>query len=99
MEIAAVYYIVINFAAFVIYGADKFFAKKKKRRVPEKRLIGIAFLGGAFGALLGMYLFRHKTRHAKFRALIPLSAVLHTAIVAAVFWGREIFDFLSGVGL
>ena len=48
------YYIFINIVAFLMYGADKYFAKKDMWRISEKALLGIAAIGGAFGAFLGL---------------------------------------------
>ncbi len=93
MELIAVYYIIINFVALIAYGADKFFAKKKMRRVPEKRLLWLAFMGGAFGAACGMYFFRHKTKHMNFKILVPLAAVIHAAVIIALLWGKSIMAF------
>lgn len=53
----------MSLALLLFMGADKRFAKSGHRRVPEKRLFLLALLGGAPGGLLGMYFFRHKTRH------------------------------------
>ena len=53
----------MSFALFCLMGADKRFAKLSARRVPEKRLFAFAVLGGGVGGLLGMYCFRHKTKH------------------------------------
>lgn len=58
-------------------GADKFFAKKKFWRISELKLLSVAFLGGAMGTWLGMYLFRHKTLHYKFIIGVPLLVVLN----------------------
>lgn len=58
-------------------GADKFFAKKKFLRISELKLLSVAFLGGAMGTWLGMYLFRHKTLHYKFIIGVPLLVVLN----------------------
>ena len=44
-------------------GLDKRCARTGRRRIPERRLFALALLGGAAGGLLGMYAFRHKTRH------------------------------------
>ena len=66
-------------------GADKLYAKSGHRRVPEKRLFLLALLGGAPGGLLGMYAFRHKTRHPRFLlgfwalALLQLGALGYCA--------------------
>ncbi len=70
----------VNLLAFFLYGADKLKAKKGAWRIPEATLLLVAFLGGSLGALLGMELFRHKTRHAKFRVLVPLFLILHIAL-------------------
>jgi uncharacterized membrane protein YsdA (DUF1294 family) len=53
----------MSLCLLVLMGADKRLAKTGGRRVPEKRLFLFALLGGAAGGLLGMYAFRHKTRH------------------------------------
>ena len=66
-----VYLLLINAIAFVLMLADKHKARKNRWRIPERTLIGSAVLGGGIGALLGMYTFRHKTRHLKFTLGIP----------------------------
>lgn len=50
-------------ALFLLMGADKRLARRGGRRVPERTLFLLALLLGAPGGLLGMYVFRHKTRH------------------------------------
>ena len=60
-------------------GADKRRARRGDWRVPERTLFLAALLGGAPGALLGMWAFRHKTRHWYFRFFFPLLAVLQAA--------------------
>ncbi|MEA5039358.1 MAG: DUF1294 domain-containing protein [Clostridiaceae bacterium] len=59
-------------AAFILCGLDKSFAIRRHRRIPEKTLMGMALLGGSPGLLLGMTVFRHKTRHPKFYIGVPL---------------------------
>lgn len=59
----------LSAAAFVLYGADKSKARRGAWRIPEKVLLGISFFGGAAGGLLGMVLFRHKTKHWYFWAV------------------------------
>ncbi len=56
-------YAVISVVTFILYGADKAKAKRNAWRIPEKVLLGFSFLGGAVGGILGMLLFRHKTKH------------------------------------
>lgn len=80
------YMLVINLIAFILYGIDKNKAKKKKWRIPEKTLIGVGAIGGSVGALLGMYVFRHKTKHWHFRILLPIFLVLQVLIIAGVWY-------------
>ena len=74
----------VNLLAFVLYGVDKLKAKKGAWRIPEATLLLVAFLGGSVGALLGMEVFRHKTKHAKFRVLVPLFLILHIAMAVYI---------------
>lgn len=66
--------------AFLLYGIDKRRAVRHKWRIPEATLLATSFLGGAFGALLGMKLFRHKTRHWYFYATALLGAAWQIAV-------------------
>ena len=77
-----VYLAVINLLTFIVYGADKRRARKGKWRVPEKTLFLLPLLGGSIGALLGMRVFRHKTKHWYFVWGIP--AILLAQIALAV---------------
>lgn len=76
--------VIINIVAFAMYGIDKSKAKKKRWRISEASLLSVAFLGGAYGAWLGMRVFHHKTRHKKFQILVPLAAVVWTAIIIKI---------------
>ncbi|MDO5443293.1 MAG: DUF1294 domain-containing protein [Bacteroidia bacterium] len=76
----------VNLATFIIYGWDKLCAKKDWWRIPEKVLLGFAFIGGSLGALLGMRVFHHKTKHKKFIILVPLFLVLHVALAVWIIW-------------
>ena len=66
------YLILVNAAAFALMFADKQKAIRGQWRIPEKVLLGVALLGGSIGAIAGMYAFRHKTRHTKFKYGLPL---------------------------
>lgn len=77
-----VYYLIgINVLTFLVYGADKWKARRNKWRIPEDTLIWLAIVGGSVGALLGMYLFRHKTQHKKFQLGVPI--ILFAQLVLA----------------
>ena len=64
------YYIVVNAIAFVMYGADKYFAKNDMWRISEKALLGVAAIGGAFGAFAGMEVFRHRGSLCRTRIML-----------------------------
>lgn len=69
---------IMNLVTFIVYAYDKHIARagKGRRRVPERTLLLLAFLGGCIGAALGMVLCRHKTKHIRFLVLVPLSVIL-----------------------
>ncbi len=75
---------VLNLATFIVYGWDKFSAGQGWRRVPEKILLLLAFFGGTPGALAAMALFRHKTRHLKFRYGVPLMIIMQIALLVYI---------------
>lgn len=80
MNYLIIYLLIINLAALIVMATDKKRAVSKLRRVPESVLLTISFIGGSIGALLGMLIFRHKTRHLKFTLQLPLFLILHIAI-------------------
>lgn len=86
-ETVLIYYMIVNIAAFAMYGADKFFAKKDMWRISEKALMTVAAIGGAFGAFIGMEAFRHKTKHTKFVVIVPLLMAVHAGVLVFLFKG------------
>ena len=72
MKLLLFYLLLINAAGLALMLVDKWKAKKNRWRVRESTLLMVAALGGSVGCLIGMYLFRHKTRHLKFTLGIPL---------------------------
>ncbi len=81
ITVAAVYLALINLTALILYGADKKKAKRGQWRIPEKTLLGVAVIGGSAGAILGMFLFRHKTKHWYFRYGLPAILIVQLALV------------------
>lgn len=75
------YLLIINAVSFVVYGVDKYKARHQKWRIPEATLLTLAAIGGAAGALLGMVVFRHKTKHLHFVLLVPLFVLVWAALV------------------
>ena len=81
MDTLLIYLITINALSLGFMLADKGKAIKKAWRIPESTLLGLAAIGGSLGAWLAMHLFRHKTRHPKFRLGIPALLILHAALL------------------
>ncbi len=80
-QIILVYLIIINAAAFLLMLIDKQKAKRSAWRIPEATLMGVAALGGSIGAIAGMYVFRHKTRHVKFFLGLPAILIIQIGLV------------------
>ena len=89
IEIIAIIVLIIwNIIVFAMYGLDKQKAQQRKRRISEATLLLSAALMGGIGALLGMYVFRHKTKHIKFKIGVPLLLILNIAVVCVYFYFR-----------
>ena len=82
MNIILYYLLAVNIATFLLYGIDKYKAKKGKRRISEATLLTMAAIGGSIGAWAGMRLWHHKTMHKKFKYGIPLIIIMQIALVA-----------------
>ena len=78
------YLVVINLIAFVLYGIDKKRAIRNEHRIRESALLWIARLGGAIGSWLGIKIFRHKSKHTKFRVIVPLWMIIWIAFIVLV---------------
>ena len=74
--ILAYYLFFINVLAFILYGVDKRRAVRNKYRIRESVLLWMARLGGGVGSWLGIKAFRHKTKHTRFRIVVPLWIVI-----------------------
>ena len=81
-RILLVYLLLINAIGFLLMLVDKYKAKRNLWRIPEKTLIGVAVIGGSIGAIAGMNLFRHKTKHAKFYIGLPVILALQIILVS-----------------
>lgn len=82
-NILTYYFLAINLITFIVYGIDKYKAKKAKWRIPESTLLLMAAIGGSIGAWLGMKVWHHKTLHKKFKYGIP--AILLLQIIAIIY--------------
>lgn len=74
--ILLIYLAAVNLFGLIIMGVDKSRAKRRKWRIPEATLFLVAIIGGSVGSILGMYLFRHKTKHWYFVVGMPVILVL-----------------------
>lgn len=90
MKFFLFYLLLINAASFLLMLADKYKAKRGLWRIPEKVLLGCSALGGSIGALAGMYLVRHKTKHWQFVIGIPV--ILALQIAAAIWLANRFFS-------
>ena len=85
MKYFLLYLLLINAAAFMLMLVDKRKAIKNRWRIPERTLILSALFGGSIGALLGMYTFRHKTKHLKFTLGIPTILIAQISLAIWIF--------------
>lgn len=76
ITVLIIYFLLVNSLGFYAMYTDKLRAKKRAFRIPEATLFAIAIIGGAIGCILGMYTFRHKTKHWHFVYGMPIILVL-----------------------
>lgn len=79
--VITIYLAAINLIGFALMGFDKWKAKKHAWRMPEATLFIVALIGGSVGSILGMQVFRHKTRHWYFVYGMPAILILQLALV------------------
>lgn len=75
---------ILNIFGFIQFGVDKAKARKGKWRIPEQSLFLTALFGGSVGCIMGMYVFRHKTKHNSFKFGMPAILLLQIAAVVTV---------------
>ncbi len=85
MDAVTIYFLAINIVLFVVMGVDKYKAIRRRWRIPEATLFILALVGGACGGTVGMYSFRHKTKHWYFAVLFPLLALAQLALYFFVY--------------
>ena len=79
-----IYFAAMNLIGFALMGIDKYKAKKRAFRIPEATLFIVAIIGGSIGSILGMYAFRHKTRHFIFVYGMPLILILQIILIVLI---------------
>ena len=85
MDAVAIYFLAINIVLFVVMGVDKYRAIRRRWRIPEATLFILALVGGACGGTVGMYSFRHKTKHWYFAVFFPLLALAQLSLYFFVY--------------
>jgi len=81
VKLFLLYLLIVNIVCLVLFGLDKRRAQTGAWRIPERDLFLWAIAGGSLGGWLGMYLFRHKTQHLKFKWGFPLIILLQMGIL------------------
>ena len=81
MNIVWLIFAFISFVTFIVYGIDKFKARRGLWRISEKTLLALSLLGGAAGGLLAMQIYRHKTRHWYFYVINVGALLLQLALL------------------
>lgn len=84
MKFLIPYLLIINALGFLLMYVDKKNAKLRRRRIPEKLLLGSAVIGGSLGVLMGMEWLRHKTKHKRFRFVAGISFLIHLSVFLLV---------------
>lgn len=80
-KLILLYLLTVNAIGLLLMLGDKRMAQKKLWRIPESTLLMAAIIGGSVGCLIGMYTFRHKTRHLKFTLGVPAILIAQIVIV------------------
>ena len=80
-RILMIYLAVVNILTIIVFGVDKMNAKSNRQRVRIVTLLGLAFIGGSVGALIGMYGFHHKTKKAYFTVGVPLILLMQVVVL------------------
>lgn len=94
ISILAIYIIIVNLIGFALMGIDKYKAIKRRFRIPEATLFTVAIIGGSIGSIIGMFFFRHKTRHWYFVYGMPATLILQIALIFYVINGPFEIAFL-----
>ena len=80
-RILLIYLAVVNILTIIVFGVDKMNAKSNRQRVRIVTLLGLAFIAGSVGALIGMYGFHHKTKKAYFTVGVPLILLMQVVVL------------------
>lgn len=79
------YLLIVNVLGFVLMFVDKKRAQNNQWRIKEATLFLTAAIGGSIGSMLGMKVFRHKTKHLSFLIGMPAIFIVQVALVIGYF--------------
>ena len=84
IKLLSIYLLIVNAVGFILMLTDKIKARKNQWRIPEMTLFLVAAAGGSIGSLVGMYTFRHKTKHFSFILGMPLILAVQVILVILI---------------
>lgn len=87
-----IYIGIINILAFLSMYIDKTLSIKQKWRIREKTLFMFAIFLGALGSIIGMYTFRHKTKHTSFVVGMPVILIFN---LITIYFILKTFAFIN----
>ena len=85
LQYILIYLAIMNLVGFLLMGIDKAKAKRHAFRIPEATLFLVAAFGGSIGSIIGMYTFRHKTKHKSFGIGMPVILAVQIIAVIAIY--------------
>ena len=94
LSLLIIYLVSVNIIGFALMGNDKRRARKNAFRIPEATLFAFSVIGGSIGTLIGMYTFRHKTKHMTFKIGIPLIIFLQVLFIVLLRLSPLNFSFI-----
>lgn len=84
MELIITYYVIVNLFSCFLMGLDKRKAALGQRRIKERTFFLLCWMLGSMGALFGMYIFRHKTKHCSFKYGIPIIFLINIITMISI---------------
>jgi uncharacterized membrane protein YsdA (DUF1294 family) len=88
LQVLGIYVGLINVYGLVMMYVDKKKSRRRKARISERQLFVVTALGGSLGTIVGMKLFKHKTKKPSFSLLFPLILFVEAVAAGVVWYGR-----------
>jgi uncharacterized membrane protein YsdA (DUF1294 family) len=88
LQVLAIYVVLINVYGLLMMYVDKKKSRRSKGRISERQLFVVTALGGSLGTIMGMRLFKHKTKKPSFSLLFPLIFIVEIVAVGVVWYGK-----------